>query len=64
MAIRAAFAALVLKYVSDSRQRGVTERKWDLTEGYPCVHSRTISLQTVRRYGTIQCGQDRDEFPY
>ena len=35
-----------------------------LTEGYPCVHSRTISLQTVRRYGTSQCGQDRDEFTY
>ena len=36
----------------------------NLTEGYPCVHSRTISLQTVRSYGTSQCGQDRDEFTY
>ena len=36
----------------------------NLTEGYPSVHSRTISLQTVRRYGTRQCGQDRDEFTY
>ena len=39
-------------------------RTVNLTEGYPCVHSRTISLQTVRRYGTSQCGQDRDEFTY
>ena len=36
----------------------------NLTEGYLCVHSRTISLQTLRRYGTSQCGQDRDEFTY
>ena len=36
----------------------------DGAEGYPCVHSRTNSLQTVRRYGTSQCGQDRDEFTY
>ena len=36
----------------------------NLTEGYPCVRSRTISLQTVQRYGTSQCGQDRDEFTF
>ena len=36
----------------------------NLTEGYPCVHSRTNSLQTVRGYGTSQCGQERDEFTY
>ena len=36
--------------------------KTNVTEGYPCVHTRTIFLQTVRRYGTSQCGEDRDEF--
>ena len=29
MAVCGAFAALVWEYVSDSRQRGVTARKWD-----------------------------------
>ena len=31
----------------------------DLTEGYLCMQSQTITLQTVRRYGTSQCGQYR-----
>ena len=34
----------------------------NLTEGYLCMHSQTISLQTVKCYSTSQCGQDRDEF--
>ena len=33
-----------------------------LTEGYPSVHSRTISLQIVRLYGMSQCGQYRYEY--
>ena len=35
-----------------------------VTEGYLCVHSQTISLQTVQRYGMSQCGQYRYEFTY
>ena len=39
-------------------------RSVNLTEGYPCVLSRTISLQTIRLYSTSQCEQYRYEFTY
>ena len=46
---------------SDSER---VDTKLTMTEGYPCVHSRAISLQTVRLYSMSQCGQYRYEFTY